>query len=76
MNGHGQGVYLVVRTTFVIGRVIAFTVGARLGLAGTEPLVKYRGVRYFGISLHHYLVVRTTFVIGRVIAFTDGAAGA
>jgi hypothetical protein len=34
MNGHGQGMYLVVRTTFVIGRVIAFTIGARLGLAG------------------------------------------
>jgi hypothetical protein len=34
MNGHGQGVHLIVRTAFVIGRVIAFTVGARLGLAG------------------------------------------
>jgi hypothetical protein len=34
MNGHDQGVYLVVRITFVIGRVIAFTVGARFGLAG------------------------------------------
>jgi hypothetical protein len=33
MYGHVQGVYLVVRTTFVIGRVIAFTIGARLGLA-------------------------------------------
>jgi hypothetical protein len=34
MNGHSQGVYLVVKTTFVIGRVIVFTIGARLGLAG------------------------------------------
>jgi hypothetical protein len=34
MSGHGQEVYLVIRMSFVIGSVIAFTIRARLGLAG------------------------------------------
>jgi hypothetical protein len=49
MNCHGQGVYLIVRTSFVIGRVIAFTVRARL--CQTNKLVWFLGIYTLAVNM-------------------------